>query len=139
MRAIVLSTLTLALAASSPVLAQNRDENGASDRAAPERSTDDPARDRLPDRESASEPEMRATADKDDGTAVYVVKKGDTLSEIARQELGDATQWKAIAELNSIEEPKQLAVGKRLQMPGAGAQTDGADRQSEDDGSIFGR
>jgi LysM repeat protein len=47
----------------------------------------------------------------------YVVKRGDTLAEIAQRELGDANQWKRIAQLNDIDDPKTLATGKRLQIP----------------------
>jgi nucleoid-associated protein YgaU len=47
----------------------------------------------------------------------YVVKDGDTLAKIAQRERGDAKQWKRIAQLNDIDDPKTLAAGKRLQMP----------------------
>ena len=80
MRAIVLTTLSLALASAAPVLAQDRDQTqeGTSSQA-------------------DGQPSMSAEAEEPDG-AFYIVKQGDTLSEIARQELGDAQEWRQIAE-----------------------------------------
>lgn len=47
----------------------------------------------------------------------YVVQLGDTLSGIAKEVLGSEGEWRAIAELNDIENPDRIFVGKRLHMP----------------------
>jgi nucleoid-associated protein YgaU len=47
----------------------------------------------------------------------YVVKKGDTLSEIAQKFYGDSSQWKKIQRANNIKDPKVLRVGQKLVIP----------------------
>lgn len=49
----------------------------------------------------------------------YVVEKGDTLSSIARDTLGDESRWREIHELNKSElaNPDILRVGMRLRLP----------------------
>lgn len=47
----------------------------------------------------------------------YTVEEGDTLAEIAKQELGAADQWQQIARANDIDDPKQLRVGQKLKIP----------------------
>lgn len=47
----------------------------------------------------------------------YTVKKGDTLSKIARVLLGDADRWVEIAKLNNIRDPRTLKVGRVLKLP----------------------
>ena len=47
----------------------------------------------------------------------YTVKKGDTLWEIARVQLGDARRWQEIADRNRLKEPYLLYVGQGLQLP----------------------
>lgn len=49
----------------------------------------------------------------------YTVKKGDTLSSIARRELGAAGRWDEILELNSdlLEDETSLQVGMVLKLP----------------------
>lgn len=49
--------------------------------------------------------------------AVYVVRAGDTLTQIASAELGTATRYREIAELNALEPPYVLKVGQELRMP----------------------
>jgi len=49
--------------------------------------------------------------------AEYIVKPGDTLSKIATGKLGAAGQWRVIAELNGIINPKRIRVGQRLKLP----------------------
>lgn len=53
------------------------------------------------------------------GGRTYVVKKGDTLSEIAKKFYGDSTQWKKIYNANKsrIKDPKKLQVGTKLVIP----------------------
>lgn len=50
---------------------------------------------------------------------IYVVKKGDTLNDIARSYYGDAEMWKKIFQLNSdvISDPDRLKIGMKLRMP----------------------
>lgn len=47
----------------------------------------------------------------------YVVKSGDTLSEIAARMYGNASQWKKIADANNIRDPRNLRVGQTLRIP----------------------
>lgn len=49
--------------------------------------------------------------------AGYVVARGDSLWKIARKQLGDATRWKEIAELNRLANPGALNVGQTLALP----------------------
>ena len=50
----------------------------------------------------------------------YTVKSGDTLSKIAKQLYGDATQWKKIHEANKakIPNPDLIHPGDELTIPG---------------------
>lgn len=47
----------------------------------------------------------------------YVVKKGDSLREIAAAMLGDAARWKDIVAANPGLQPNKLAVGQKLRLP----------------------
>lgn len=52
---------------------------------------------------------------------VVVVKRGETLSLIARRELGDTEKWKALYETNKDvvgPDPNQIYTGMRLRVPG---------------------
>ncbi len=49
----------------------------------------------------------------------YVVRPGDTLYGIAREQLGDARHWITIAELNGIMPPYTLQAGAQLRLPEA--------------------
>jgi nucleoid-associated protein YgaU len=50
---------------------------------------------------------------------VYVVQSGDSLSKIAKEELGDASRWPEIFELNKdkIKDPNLIRPGQELKMP----------------------
>lgn len=48
---------------------------------------------------------------------VHTVLPGDSLGMIARTYTGSIDQWRAIAEHNGIDNPKQLAVGTQLTIP----------------------
>jgi nucleoid-associated protein YgaU len=48
----------------------------------------------------------------------YTVRKGDTLSAIAQRELGAASRWREIADLNHIPDPDLIYPGQELRMPG---------------------
>jgi nucleoid-associated protein YgaU len=48
---------------------------------------------------------------------VYVVKKGDYLSKIAKEKLGKAERYMEIAKLNNIKNPSVIEIGQELKMP----------------------
>ncbi|MBC8042548.1 MAG: transporter substrate-binding domain-containing protein [Rhizobacter sp.] len=58
-------------------------------------------------------------ADVAKGAKVYVVKRGDTLTKIAQQELGDMQSWRKIYDLNKnrLANPHLIAVDFKLVMP----------------------
>jgi len=53
------------------------------------------------------------------GGSTYTVQKGDTLSKIAKNELGDANAWKKIFEANSdvLKDPDKIFPGQTLKIP----------------------
>jgi hypothetical protein len=53
----------------------------------------------------------------DDHTQTHVVQTGETLSQIAYEMYDDPTQWRAIADQNSILDPLQLTPGMVLEIP----------------------
>lgn len=60
------------------------------------------------------------TAEKVGGT--YTVQKGDSLSKIAKQELGDANAWQKIFEANRdvLDDPDKIFPGQILKLPPKG-------------------
>lgn len=50
----------------------------------------------------------------------YTVQKGDTLSAIAERELGAASRWLEIQQLNSIPNADLIYPGQTLRIPGTG-------------------
>ncbi len=56
---------------------------------------------------------------------VHQVIDGDTLPSVAYRELGEATYWRAIAELNDIDDPMRLAPGSVLLIPSVADATRG--------------
>jgi len=50
--------------------------------------------------------------------AVYVVKKGDSLSKIAKALLGSTDRYKELAKYNKIPPPYTLDVGQKVRIPG---------------------
>ncbi|QJR10220.1 Potassium binding protein Kbp [Usitatibacter rugosus] len=52
-------------------------------------------------------------------TKIYVVKSGDSLSKIAKNEYGDANAWKRIFEANKdlIKDPDKIFPGQKLKIP----------------------
>lgn len=48
---------------------------------------------------------------------IYEVKKGDSLSIIARDVLGDISRWPEIAKLNNLLEPYTIFPGAQLLLP----------------------
>ena len=51
----------------------------------------------------------------------YVVRRGDTLSNISQAQLGTARRWREIAALNNIPAPHSLKIGQVLTLPDDGA------------------
>ena len=47
----------------------------------------------------------------------YTIKKGDTLSRIAKTLLGDASRYKELAKLNNIDNPDYIQVGQEIIIP----------------------
>lgn len=47
-------------------------------------------------------------------TSEYVVKSGDTLSQIAKKHTGNSGNWKKIAVANGINDPRALQIGQKL-------------------------
>jgi nucleoid-associated protein YgaU len=49
----------------------------------------------------------------------YVIQKGDSLSKIAKEQLGAAHRWKYLYELNKdrIKDPNKLRPGKKIIIP----------------------
>ena len=52
-------------------------------------------------------------------TKIYVVKSGDSLSKIARNEYGNANEWKRIFEANTdiLKDPDKIFPGQKLKIP----------------------
>lgn len=52
-------------------------------------------------------------------TKEYVVQKGDTLSKIAQEQLGRASRWKYLYEINKdrIKDPNKLKAGQKIIIP----------------------
>jgi nucleoid-associated protein YgaU len=46
-----------------------------------------------------------------------LVKRGDSLSSISAEVYGDPTMWRVIAEANRLDDPRQVPVGLRLNIP----------------------
>jgi nucleoid-associated protein YgaU len=55
------------------------------------------------------------------GERTYTVRKGDSLSKIAKREYGDAQQWRRIFEANRnlIDNPDLIYPGQVLRLPSA--------------------
>lgn len=49
----------------------------------------------------------------------YVVKAGETLAQIAAEKYRDPAQWRRIADANGLDDPRALAAGTVLRIPGA--------------------
>lgn len=53
------------------------------------------------------------------GTTTYTIEKGDTLSKIAKEQLGHASAWKQIFEANRdvIDDPDRIFPGQVIKLP----------------------
>jgi nucleoid-associated protein YgaU len=60
----------------------------------------------------------------------YTVKKGDTLSGIAKSQLGSANRYGEIAALNPGLDPKRMKVGQTLKLPGGASASAGTQAAS---------
>jgi nucleoid-associated protein YgaU len=69
-------------------------------------------------------PSQNPTSGSLDAEVERVVRPGDSLALIAYEELGSAARWRAIAEVNRIDDPFRLAVGTRLIIPTLTARSD---------------
>lgn len=60
------------------------------------------------------------------GSGTYTVKKGDSLSRIAKRELGSYNRWKEIYDANrdKIKNPDVLSIGMQLTIPGGSSVTE---------------
>ena len=67
----------------------------------------------LPEQFGQQNPTSRATNTR----RVHTMIDGDTLQSVAFKELGKPTYWRAIAELNDIDDPMRLAPGTTLLIP----------------------
>ena len=47
----------------------------------------------------------------------YRIKRGDSLASIAAAMYGDPSQWRIIAEANSLDDPRALEIGRTLSIP----------------------
>ena len=68
--------------------------------------------------ERPAPPERPIAAEPAALTRPYVVKSGDTLSEIAQRELGSSRRWQEITAVNPGLDPARLRSGKTIQLPG---------------------
>lgn len=109
-----------------------REERERLKRAADERAATAPAPEPAPVPEPAPEPEERAAPPAAPaapaGARTYVVKKGETLYEIARAQYKSETAWKAIYEANRdrLQNPGDVRAGMKLVLPPASAVAAGA-------------
>jgi hypothetical protein len=54
-----------------------------------------------------------------DARRIHVVVEGDTLASVAFAEYGDPNYWRALAEVNGIDDPLRVRPGANLLMPSA--------------------
>lgn len=52
-----------------------------------------------------------------DRTSIVTVTRGERISDIAYQQYGDSTQWRAIADASNLDNPRFLDPGMTLQVP----------------------
>lgn len=50
-------------------------------------------------------------------TRMRVIERGDTLSSIATEEYNDPSEWRKLAEINKITDPRRLTPGEFLEIP----------------------
>ena len=47
----------------------------------------------------------------------HIIKRGDSLASIAADLYGDPSQWRVIAEANSLDDPRAIIIGSSLSIP----------------------
>ena len=59
------------------------------------------------------------------GERTYTIEKGDTLSKIAKEQLGHASAWKQIFEANRdvLDDPDRIFPGQVIKLPPADSDT----------------
>ena len=59
------------------------------------------------------------------GERTYTIEKGDTLSKIAKEQLGSANAWKQIFEANRdvLDDPDRIFPGQVIKLPPAATDT----------------
>lgn len=67
--------------------------------------------------EAAGLEDPRRSTERGAAAQSYEVRQGDTLSGIARDQLGDAGRWPDIAALNGLEDPDAIRPGQSLRLP----------------------
>lgn len=66
---------------------------------------------------SSKEEARKVKRSSSDVAKTRVLKRGETLSSIAAEELNDPGLWRLIAELNGIHNPRRVAPGQTLAIP----------------------
>lgn len=70
-----------------------------------------------PASQASARPPLQSEAQSEGRTTRYVVRPGDTLSELAQRFLQQPTEWPRLARLNGVADPLRLPVGSVLQIP----------------------
>lgn len=83
--------------------------------------------------DAASPPRSDTPASRNVSGTTYVIKRTDTLGEIARRHYGSAARWKDIQAANPGLNPLKLPVGKEIILPGSGSDSSNSADSSDDD------
>lgn len=67
--------------------------------------------------EYKTEAQLKKPTSSPDRTKVYMLKQGDSLWAIAKEEYGDPAKWRAIADANDIDNPRELPIGVEIKIP----------------------
>jgi nucleoid-associated protein YgaU len=67
--------------------------------------------------QSAAMAGTNPTSHATDTRRARLLTDGDTLHSVAWRELGNATSWRAIAELNDIDDPQRVIAGSTVLIP----------------------
>lgn len=108
-----------------PVADSSRDTRGRRPNAPADLSGSDAADATRRAKEDEAEARRRALTQMDQQRRQreHVVARGETLSQIAMEQLGTSRRWQEIVALNPGLDPNSLRVGQKLKLPGAGAST----------------
>ena len=73
----------------------------------------------MPDNKMPDFSDVKSGSSSTASEKTYVVKSGDTLSKIAKQEYGDANAWRRIFEANKdlLKDPDKIFPGQTLKIP----------------------